>query len=61
LVQQHQKQGHSRAEIFAAIWRLVQDQPLPKDFHLMPPAAIPYLDEPWYCCAEPTPAQLARL
>jgi radical SAM superfamily enzyme YgiQ (UPF0313 family) len=51
----------SRAETFAAIWRLVQDRPLPEDFHRTSDAPIPYLDEPWYCCAEPTTAQLARL
>jgi hypothetical protein len=61
LVQLHQKQGSSRAEIFAAIWALVEDRPLPQDFHLAAGPAIPVLDEPWYCCAEPTPAQLARL
>jgi hypothetical protein len=54
-------QQESRANSFAAIWRLVRDRPLPEDFHRTPGAAIPYLDEPWYCCAEPTPAQLARL
>jgi radical SAM superfamily enzyme YgiQ (UPF0313 family) len=61
LVQARQKLDDSRAKSFAAIWRLVQDRPLPEDFHRTPGAAIPYLDEPWYCCAEPTPAQLARL
>ncbi len=54
-------QQESRAKSFAAIWRLVQDRALPEDFQRTPGAAIPYLDEPWYCCAEPTPAQLARL
>ncbi len=56
-----QKQTTSRAEIFAALWRLVQDEPLPEGFLSRPRAAIPHLDEPWYCCAEPTAEQLARL
>jgi hypothetical protein len=25
---------------------------------LSPPHAVPHLDEPWYCCAEPNPEQL---
>ena len=28
---------------------------------LASPATIPYLDEPWYCCAEPTSDQLASV
>ena len=27
----------------------VGDEPLPENFHLMPRAVVPYLDEPWYC------------
>jgi hypothetical protein len=49
MVDQLQKQGLSRSEIFAAIWREAGDEPLPENFHLMPRATIPYLDEPWYC------------
>jgi radical SAM superfamily enzyme YgiQ (UPF0313 family) len=49
LVDKLQKQGQNRTEIFAAIWREAGDDPLPENFHLMPRAAIPYLDEPWYC------------
>jgi hypothetical protein len=29
--------------------------------HLPTAAAAPQLTEPWYCCAEPTDEQLARL
>ena len=53
--------GHSRAEIFAAIWELThvalgESTPaLPK----MTDLAIPHHSEPWYCCAEPTDQQLA--
>jgi radical SAM superfamily enzyme YgiQ (UPF0313 family) len=49
LVDKLQKQGLNRTEIFAAIWHEAGDEPLPADFHLMPRAVVPYLDEPWYC------------
>jgi radical SAM superfamily enzyme YgiQ (UPF0313 family) len=49
LVDKLQKQGMNRPEIFAAIWREAGDEALPEDFHLMPRAVVPYLDEPWYC------------
>ena len=49
LVDQLQKQGQNRTEIFAAIWHEAGAEPLPKNFHLMPRATVPYLDEPWYC------------
>jgi len=51
----------SRREIFGHLWNLVNDRPLPDEFHLSPPAAIPYMDEPWFCCAEPTEEQVARV
>ncbi len=49
MVDQLQKQGKNRTEIFAAIWREAGDEPLPENFHLLPRAVVPYLDEPWYC------------
>jgi len=49
LVDKLQKQGLNRTEIFAAIWKEAGDDPLPENFHLMPRAVVPYLDEPWYC------------
>jgi hypothetical protein len=49
LVDRKQKQGWSRTEIFAAIWEEAGDDPLPENFHLLPRAVVPYLDEPWYC------------
>jgi radical SAM superfamily enzyme YgiQ (UPF0313 family) len=49
LVDWLQKQGLNRTEIFAAIWCEAGDEPLPENFHLMPRAVVPYLDEPWYC------------
>jgi radical SAM superfamily enzyme YgiQ (UPF0313 family) len=41
--------GATRWETFAEIWRLADAGPLPENFELLPRAAIPYLDEPWYC------------
>ena len=49
LVIEGQKRNHGRVEIFRAIWRLAQDEPLRENFSLIPRAAVPYLDEPWYC------------
>jgi radical SAM superfamily enzyme YgiQ (UPF0313 family) len=51
----------TRPEIFTDVWQLVQDEPLPEGFLTRPKQTIPHLDEPWYCCAEPTAEQLARL
>jgi radical SAM superfamily enzyme YgiQ (UPF0313 family) len=39
----------SRSDLFAAMWELVYDHPLPKQYDRIGRAAIPYLDEPWYC------------
>jgi hypothetical protein len=61
LVDKLQKQGQNRAQIFAAIWAEAGEEPLPENFHLQPRAPIPYMDEPWYCCAEPTEDQVALL
>ncbi|MBI2951832.1 radical SAM protein [bacterium] len=43
-----------RREVFASLWRcahqaLRRSDPLPESYFLRPPAAIPYLTEPWYC------------
>jgi radical SAM superfamily enzyme YgiQ (UPF0313 family) len=51
----------SRREIFGYLWNLVGDRPLPEDFYLAPRTAIPYMDEPWFCCAEPTEEQVAHV
>jgi radical SAM superfamily enzyme YgiQ (UPF0313 family) len=51
----------SRREIFGCLWNLVSERPLPEDFTLTPPAAIPHMDEPWFCCAEPTEEQVAHV
>ncbi len=49
LVAKEQKRGRGRREIFASIWELVHGAPPKEEFGLLPRAAIPYLDEPWYC------------
>ena len=51
----------SRREIFGCLWNLIGNRPLPENFYLSPNAAIPHMDEPWFCCAEPTEEQLAHL
>ena len=49
LIQREERRKASRREIFAGIWSLAHDRPVPVDFHLAARATIPYLDEPWYC------------
>jgi radical SAM superfamily enzyme YgiQ (UPF0313 family) len=53
-----QKAGRTRREIFASIWERAHGEPWPDNFPLARHAEVPHLDEPWYCCAEPTPAQV---
>ena len=43
-----QKQGRPRRAIFAEVWELANERPI-ENFDLLPRAAVPYLDEPWYC------------
>jgi radical SAM superfamily enzyme YgiQ (UPF0313 family) len=50
----------SRREVFGYLWNLVSDNPLTES-PASPGAPIPYLDEPWFCCAEPTEEQLAHV
>jgi len=50
-----------RRETFAAISRLAHERaglPEPRFAHGIVSAPVPYLDEPWYCCAEPNPERL---
>jgi radical SAM superfamily enzyme YgiQ (UPF0313 family) len=44
-----QQKSLNRTQLFAAIWAEASDEPLPENFRLIPRAAIPFLDEPWYC------------
>jgi len=52
LVQRAEGRRESRVEIFGQVWRLAQDDaaaPLPDTSGLVDRAAIPYINEPWYC------------
>ena len=49
LVAAEQKQNRTRSQIFRKIWETAHSRPMPEDFDLIPRAAIPYMDEPWYC------------
>ena len=49
LVGREQKLGRSRRQIFARLWDLAGGAPVPDESGLVPRAAIPYLNEPWYC------------
>ena len=55
LVSEEQGKGRTREEIFASLWQLAYRSELPVTGHSNIP--IPYLDEPWYCCAEPAPSR----
>ena len=49
-VHAEQKRGASRPAVFRRIWELADfEEALPENFDLIPRAAVPYLDEPWYC------------
>ncbi len=39
----------SRRDLFAQIWKLATSDPMPENYDLLPRAAIPFLNEPWYC------------
>ncbi len=53
--------GGNRQQIFQRIWELAHGTPMDNTLDAVPQNAIPYLDEAWYCCAEPTEDQLARV
>lgn len=59
-VAEYEKLGLPRREIFAHVWHMAHDAAgrdapaLPSDLGV----PIPHLSEAWYCCAEPTDAQL---
>jgi radical SAM superfamily enzyme YgiQ (UPF0313 family) len=71
LVQRGEKMKLSRTQIFTHILRAVRtlaeksgyalpsSQWSPSVGHAAKP--VPYLDEPWYCCAEPTPDQFVSI
>jgi hypothetical protein len=49
-----------RHVMFEAIVRLAYERARKTvpPFTVRPTPAVPYIDEPWYCCAEPSPEQL---
>ena len=64
-VEQGEKQNLSRTEIFGHIW-LAAHTAAGHDIPSSPPsafprAAVPFIDEPWYCCAEPTRDQFVSI
>jgi radical SAM superfamily enzyme YgiQ (UPF0313 family) len=67
IVKTGQSAGHDRREIFTQVWRaafnlLGNGESAGPDLHRLPPlTTVPQLTEPWYCCAEPTDEQLARI
>jgi radical SAM superfamily enzyme YgiQ (UPF0313 family) len=61
-------QGSRRAEIFTLIWEAAalaagESREMPGALREPPGArtAIPHMNEPWYCCAEPTSDQLVSI
>jgi hypothetical protein len=44
-----QRERRTRAEIFERIWEAAYDRAMPSELDRLPRAAIPYMDEPWYC------------
>jgi hypothetical protein len=43
------EQKSARRETFNKVWQLVHGSAPPENYDLIPRAAIPYMDEPWYC------------
>ena len=63
-VESAEAEGLSRAEIFARLWRLTHEALGLAAAPISPDSGgpeIPQMSEPWYCCAEPTELQRARL
>ena len=60
-VMQAEQANTPRQEVFAAIWRMAHAAlglPAPALDGRELGTAVPHMSEPWYCCAEPTEAQL---
>jgi len=59
------RRKESRSIVFERIWKATHaaaglDVPILQPSH-SPAAAVPFLSEPWYCCAEPTREQFVSL
>jgi hypothetical protein len=51
--------GNRRATFEAIADLAYADAPAGRRWHPVPDTApVPYINEPWYCCAEPNPEQL---
>ena len=66
LVQRGEKLKLSRTEIFAHIQRAARAAAGNKEARavvssILPPTPVPFLDEPWYCCAEPMNDQFVAI
>jgi radical SAM superfamily enzyme YgiQ (UPF0313 family) len=66
LVQRGDSLKLPRTQIFAHIWRAAHAAagiPAPRipGNSAAHPATVPFLDEPWYCCAEPTDTQFISI
>jgi radical SAM superfamily enzyme YgiQ (UPF0313 family) len=66
LVQRGDSLGLSRTEIFSHIWRAAHaaagiSAPRAVNLSAAQPLAVPFLDEPWYCCAEPMDNQFVSI
>jgi radical SAM superfamily enzyme YgiQ (UPF0313 family) len=71
LVQRGEKMKLTRTQIFSHIWRAVHaaaekdgvaaDRARWNPATAKTPIPVPYLDEPWYCCAEPTADQFVSI
>lgn len=60
-VMQAEKTNTSRQAVFTTIWRMAHaalDRTAPALDGSELGVAVPHMSEPWYCCAEPTEAQL---
>jgi len=56
----------SRTEIFSHIWRAANAaagiaKPREMKSPAVRPTPVPFLDEPWYCCAEPMDQQFVSI
>src|SRR5229473_1835308 len=60
-----ERQNESRPATFERIWKAAHaaaGKPAPQiNLAAQPKAGIPFLSEPWYCCAEPTRDQLVSI
>ena len=58
MVMKTAQQQLARGEIFRQVWEIAYGAPFDGPIR---GELAPYMDEPWYCCAEPTEEQVARL